>query len=179
IAAHSMEDSFSHDPLIVLDPAQNRLTFQSLFYGQFTDQSGQIVDATSVYPRINADMAASMQNISDWTSIVRFTPTNTLKLADIPTTSQVDDKTRTNFFEFKNKRYEGVPLATTLSMYAIAGFLDAIASAIDHPDHPAEAETRLEAFLDKYYGADFHPPGLIPTRVQNIAQGSPEYARLP
>jgi hypothetical protein len=179
IVAHSIEDSFSHDPLVVLDPVQNRLTHQSLFYGQFIDQSGNEVDDTSVYPVISPDMAGSMANISDMSTIVRHTPLGPLQLGDIPATSQVDGKLRTNYFEYGGKRYESGALATTLSMYAVAEYLDAIASAVDHPERPADAEARLTAFLQKYYTSDFHPPGLTPTRVQDIAAASPDYARLP
>jgi hypothetical protein len=179
IAAHSIEDSFSHDPLIVLDPVANRVTHQALPYGQFLDENGQIIDATSIWPRIHPDMAASMQNLGDMQTVVHYTPTGPLELADVPATSQVDGKTRTNYFESGGKRYESGTLATSLTMHAVAEFLMAIAAAVDHPEKPADAEAGLAAFLTKYYSSDFHPLGLAPTRVQDIAATVPEYARLP
>lgn len=179
ILAHSLEDQFSHDPLVVMDPALNRFTHQNLFYGQFIDGSGAVVDAATVYPRIHPEMAGSMEGLGDMATIVRYTPVGALSIGDIPPTSSVDGKVRRNYFEYGGRLYQSGALATTVTMYGVAELLDAIAQAVDHPERPTEAQARLAAFIEKYYSSDFHPPGLTPTRVQDIARGAAEYARLP
>jgi len=81
IVSHAIEDAFSHDPLFVLDPAENRVVHEAVFYGKFTDATGAAVEVPSLYPRIDAGMAATTDGIANMRPVTDYTPTCTSRCA--------------------------------------------------------------------------------------------------
>jgi hypothetical protein len=188
---HMIEDSFAHN-MRVLDIENNRVLIATLLYGEFERDDS----ADEIYRFLhdsNRDFTQEhgMKEDFDPNDLDRmqhyysYTNSGPLILSDIPEFDNYckydgsDCRMRANFYESEGNLLNSMYLHTTLAMYAVYEFLDALFYAVENPEDPVTAEEILEEFIDKYYTSSYDSfVGYTRKRNHDIGAVHPEYRDL-
>lgn len=182
IIAHSIQDSFSHEPLIFLDRPGNRLARASLYYGQYKNVKGEAVKVDQIYQQIGNKMPSSVAKGQSKEFLQQLElpfGTDSLDLGQIATTFTQNAQSYPSTFQAFNSEVISGFLAPYLSVYAFADLLEALAMALDQPQSKALFASKLTELFATYFSFDFTLiDGLSPLRPYDITKDQLGYEQL-
>ncbi|VUD64269.1 hypothetical protein TDB9533_03279 [Thalassocella blandensis] len=155
-AFHAIEDSYSHDPLIILDPETNRVVRGSLFYGRFNNANGHVVGVKDLLHSIHPDIEPSMGAFSHVPPILYRSQGDALNVADIPQWTEYEGQQVPMYFENNGKRYASGYAVGAISVAAVSEYISTLYFMLNNSHDPAAVDMVVEEYLDKYFSWDLY-----------------------
>ncbi len=178
-AFHAIEDSYSHDPLIVLDPVSNRAVRGSLFYGRFQNENGDVVNVKGMYPNIHPNLLTTMEAFSQVPPIPFRAEDDSLDISMIPQSINYNGQSVPLYYEHNGKRYATGYTVGALSVAAVSEYLSTLYFMVNNVHDPVGVDMAVEGYLDKYFAWDLESvAGYRPNITYPYAHDEAERASL-
>ena len=154
-AFHAIEDSYSHDPLLILDPETNRVIRGSMFYGRFNNTSGHVMDVKHLLSQAHPELEPSMHAFSHVPPILYRAQGDELNVAEIPQTTHYDGQQVPLYLESQGKRFATGYAVGSISVAAVSEYISTLYFMLQNPHDSYAIDTVVEQYLDKYFSWDF------------------------
>lgn len=178
-AFHAIEDSYSHDPLIIFDEENNRVVRGSLFYGRFKNNSGHVVDMKGVYPSIHHEIEASMHAFSHVPPILFRPEGDALNVADLPAYVEYEGQSVPLYYEAHGKRFASGYAVGGISVAAVSEYMSTLYFMLENTHDAEMVNAVVEQYLDKYFSWDLYAvPGFSPNVTYAYAHDDNARANL-
>jgi hypothetical protein len=179
---HMTADGFSHNSIRMLDVKNNKILHNSIYYGKFKNDSGDICTAgnSEFTDSIHPELGQSLSNLGDLRDSF-YCSKKELNLSDIPEKQLMEGELRSNYYtDSVDRRFMSGYLSTTLSVYSFYEIVELFFESADILETPFLIDILIDSYIKKWWDFDFNAiDGFTPVSTQGISEINPDYLKLP